>query len=277
MELGGARFATVTRYDVSELAELRKLREDFNSILIKTQDEERRRMARELHDSTMQLLVGLGFAVGQLKRTGLQGDAPRLVADIEGILAETQRELRTISYLAHPPQLDRAKMADALGLLVAGFGRRTGLAASFEMEGLSPDLRLASQMAIYRVVQEALANIHRHARATACSVRLVARRGMLHVIVTDNGQGISSNSQPGVGLLGMRSRLDELGGRLTVRSLSPGTAIVASVPASPCATCVHASPPERPENSSILREEPPSWAPRSGGRHSRPRNAALLA
>jgi signal transduction histidine kinase len=230
MELGGSTFATVTRYDVTELAELRKLREDFGAALIKTQDEERRRMGREIHDSTMQLLVGLGLAVGQLKRTGLQGDGPRLVVDIEGILYEAQRELRTLSYLAHPPQLDRMGLSDALDMLVAGFGRRAGLAMSFERVGSALGLRLHAQMSLYRVVQEALSNIHRHARATAFSVRLVARRKMVHVLVTDNGRGISSDIHPGVGLMGMRSRLDELGGRLTVRNLRPGTVIVATVP-----------------------------------------------
>ena len=178
----------------------------------------------------MQLLVGLGLAVGQLKRSGLHGDAPRLVVDIEGILYEAQRELRTLSYLTHPPQLDRKGLSDAIDRLVAGFGRRADLGTSFEFVGGALDLRLHAQMSLYRVVQEALSNIHRHARATKVSVRLVARRSMLHVLVIDNGRGISSDIHPGVGLLSMRSRLDELGGRLTVRNLSPGTAIVATVP-----------------------------------------------
>jgi signal transduction histidine kinase len=230
MELGGKTYSTVTRFDVTEQEELRKLREDFSTVLIKTQDEERRRMGREIHDSTMQLLVGVGLAVGQLKRNGLHGEAPRLVADIEGMLYEAQRELRTLSYLAHPPQLDRVGLTDALEQLVGGFSRRAELKSSFEIVGGPPNLALRVQMAIYRVVQEALANVHRHARATELAVRLVARGRTLHVLIVDNGRGIPVNINPGVGLLGMRSRLDELAGRLTVRNISPGTVIIASLP-----------------------------------------------
>lgn len=215
--------------DMAELAELRRLRDGFNAALIKTRDDERRRIGRDIHDSTMQLLVGVNLAVGQLKRTGLRGEGPRVVADIEGMLAEAQRELRTIAYLAHPPELDRIGMVEAMDRLVTGFGRRTGLETSFDCSGQGADLTRHAQMSIYRIVQEALANVHRHARATALSVRLVSRGGLLHVRVADNGRGIAPGSQAGVGLMGMRSRLDELGGRLTVRNLQPGAAIVASV------------------------------------------------
>lgn len=215
--------------DMAELAELRRLRDDFNTALIKTRDDERRRIGRDIHDSTMQLLVGMNLAVGQLRRTGLRGEGPRVVADIESMLAEAQRELRTIAYLAHPPELDRMGMVEAMDRLVTGFARRTGLEASFDCIGQGASLTRHAQMSIYRIVQEALANIHRHARATALSVRLVARRGLLHVLVVDNGRGMGLDSQAGVGLMGMRSRLDELGGRLTVLNLQPGAAIVASV------------------------------------------------
>jgi two-component system NarL family sensor kinase len=215
--------------DMAELAELRRLRDGFNAVLIKTRDDERRRIGRDIHDSTMQLLVGVNLAVGQLKRAGLSGEGPRVVADIEFMLAEAQRELRTIAFLAHPPELDRMGMIEAMDRLVSGFGRRTGLQTSFDCVGQGGDLTRHAQMSIYRIVQEALANVHRHARATALSVRLVARRDLLHVRVADNGCGIAIGSQAGVGLMGMRSRLAELGGRLTVHNLQPGAAIVASV------------------------------------------------
>jgi two-component system NarL family sensor kinase len=224
-----ARPVPATGRDGAELEELRKLREDFGKALIRTQEEERRRMGREIHDSTMQLLVGVNLAVGQLKRTGLHGEAPFLIADIEDMLLEAQRELRTISYLAHPPQLDRLGLAEALNQLVAGFGRRAVLETSFAIVGMPCALASSAQMAIYRVVQEALANIHRHARASEFSVQLVARTNRLHLVVADNGSGIPPDFRAGVGLLGMRARMEELGGRLTVRNLSPGTAIVATL------------------------------------------------
>lgn len=229
MEIGGKKYYTVTRIDVTELVQLRRLRQGFSTSLIHTQEEERRRMGREIHDSTMQQLSALGLAVSQLKRTRLPGEALTLVDDIEELLFDAQRELRSIAYLAHPPQLSRMDLAEAMRALVEGFGRRAGLTTSFEADGVTEVQWQNARVAIYRVLQEALSNVHRHARATQLSVRLIGRRSMIHVIVADNGKGIPADVQPGVGLLGMRARLAELGGRLIVRDLAPGTAVIGSV------------------------------------------------
>lgn len=231
MEIGGRKFATVTRYDVTELMQLRQLREGYSHSMIEGQAEERRRMAREIHDSTMQLLAGLGLALGQLKRARKHAEAVDIVAEMEELLGEAQGEIRAISYLAHPPMLRNMGLADALKLLVEGYGRRTGLRVSLNLaEDAKVEWEPAS-VALYRIVQEALSNIHRHAHAADVIVSLLRRRAMFHVVIVDNGVGMPAEVIQGVGLSSMRSRLSELGGRLSVRKAKPGTMLVASLPA----------------------------------------------
>ena len=235
LQMDGHRFCTVTRYDVTELLKLRRLQEDFSSSVLEGQAEERRRMAREIHDSTMQLLVGIGLAIGQLKRVRQAEDVPLVLAEMEELLGEAQQEIRSISYLAHPPTLEKLGLATSLQILVEGYGRRTDLACSFGIEGDCPggecrDISHASEVAIYRLIQEALLNVHRHAHATEAAVRLFFRKSMIHVVIVDNGVGVHASRHSGVGLPGMRERVAELGGRLVLRGLSPGTAVIASLP-----------------------------------------------
>lgn len=229
IELAGRRCATVTRYDVTELVQLREMRAEFSHSLIEHQGEERRRIAREVHDSTMQLLVGIGFSLGQLKRSRHSKATGEIVEEMEQLLDEVQHELRTISYLAHAPLVSDLGLAKALGQLIGGFGRRTGLDISLQADGLLP-LSPAAEVAIYRVVQEALSNVHRHAHATHASVGLYQRHSVLHVAVADNGVGMPVNVRRGVGMSSMHDRIEELGGRLTIRPGHPGTVVIASLP-----------------------------------------------
>ena len=233
LEVNGRRLATVTRHDVTELVRLRRLREIFSSSLIQGQTDERRRMAREIHDSTMQLLASIGLALGQLKRTHEVDHSSFIVSEIEELLAETQREIRSISYLAHPPALQELGLTKAIETLVAGYCRRTGLNLSFRTDTEVPPMWKTAEMALYRVVQESLSNVHRHAHATEAAIGLFVRRSMIHAVIVDNGTGFSRAIDPGVGLLGMRERVEELGGRLAIRARHPGTAIIASLPMQP--------------------------------------------
>ena len=229
IELAGRRCATVTRYDVTELVHLREMRAEFSHSLIEHQAEERRRMAREVHDSTMQLLVGMGFSLGQLKRSRHSKATGDIVGEMEQLLDEAQRELRAISYLAHAPLVSELGLEKALGQLAGGFGRRTGLSISLHSDDLLP-LSPAAEVAIYRFVQEALSNVHRHAHATHASVGLYERHSVLHVVVADDGVGMPAKVRRGVGMSSMHDRIEELGGRLTVRPSNPGTVLIASLP-----------------------------------------------
>jgi len=229
-EIAGQKFATVTRAEVTELANLRRFKDGFSGTLEKTQGIERQRIARELHDSTMQSLTSAALALGHLRRSEISNEATAVVSEIEALLLEAQNELRSISYLAHAHRLGTEDLGVAIATLVEGFTRRAGLEASVE---IARPLKLPSaeqQGAIYRVVQEAISNAHRHSRGTAVAVRLLSPRSVLHVTIADNGVGIPERVKEGVGLQSMRERLTEIGGRLSVRHLAPGTLIIASVP-----------------------------------------------
>jgi len=232
LEVQGRRLATITRYDVTELVHLRQMREEFSLSLIEHQAEERRRIAREVHDSTMQLLAGLGLSLGQLKHRRHTKATVHLVDEMEQLLGEAQRELRSISFLAHPPMLSELGLAGAIRQLAGGFGRRTGLNivtnADEELE-LAP----AVEVAVYRLVQEALSNVHRHAHASDVAVGIYRRRSILHVAVADNGIGMPEKIRCGVGLSSMRERIDEIGGRMSIRHGNPGVILIASVPTHP--------------------------------------------
>ncbi len=199
-----------------------------------TQAIERRRIARELHDQTGQLLTSIGLALGRLKR-GPQGEVSKAIHDIEALLSAAHREIRTISFLAHPPELATLGLADTLQAFARGFGQRTNLRVSFGIDAgtATPDDLAAG--AIYRIAQESLSNIHRHASAANVSISLSTRRLGTHLVIVDDGIGISPETirgggSAGVGIGGMRSRMLEVSGRLTVRRLSIGTAIIATLP-----------------------------------------------
>lgn len=227
--VGAQTMYTVTRYDVSELVHLRQLREGFSHSLIEHQAEERRRIAREVHDSTMQLLAGLGLSIGHLKQSKRGKVTAGIVDEMEQLLGEAQRELRTISFLAHPPMISELGLARAIRQLAGGFARRTGLNIVAHAEDDLP-LCPATEVAIFRMIQEGLSNVHRHARATDAAVILKQRRSVLHVAVADNGVGLPAKIRAGVGLSSMRERIEEIGGRLTIRSGHPGTVLIGSVP-----------------------------------------------
>src|SRR4249919_5017 len=227
--VAGHTMYTVTRYDVTELVHLRQMREGFSHSLIEHQDEERRRMAREVHDSTMQLVASLGLSLGQIRRSKSVKSRADIVDEMEELLGQIHRELRAVAFLAHPPMVSELGLATALRQLAGGFGRRTGLHIAVEAAD-GPPLAPATEVAVYRMVQEALSNVHRHAQATEVVIGLYRRRSMLHVAVTDNGIGLPAKLRTGVGLSSMRERIQEIGGRLMFRAGKPGMVLMASVP-----------------------------------------------
>ena len=234
--IGGIPFILVTRFDLTELLQLRREKEDFTKAVTAGQADARQRLGRELHDGTSQVLTAIGLFLGRLKQEAHGAGSMAMIEELQGLLAEAQQEIRAISYLAHPPAVDKLGLPGAMKLLVEGFALRAGLDASFEIQGDYSRLPPPSKAAIYRVAQEALSNVHRHARARRVRLILVCRPLMTHFIVADDGVGIPAPARAGargVGLSSMRARLAEIGGRTTILDLSPGTAIVASVPSPP--------------------------------------------
>src|SRR5579862_5020278 len=207
--------------------------------LMKIQDEERRRIARELHDSAGQTLTVLGLSLAQLVQKA-EGIAPELVKDgkeIEEVVQQVHREIRTTSYLLHPPLLDECGLASALNWYVEGLSRRSGIAIKLDIADNVGRLPSEMELAVFRLVQECLTNIHRHSGSKTADIRLFVKGGNLCTEVTDEGKGIPPErlaeiraGGSGVGIRGMRERLRQFGGELMIESNGSGASVIACVP-----------------------------------------------
>ena len=214
--------------------------EALNARMTTLQDEERRRIARELHDSVGQLLaaVSMNSSLVAGESHKLSPEAAKRLSDNAAMVEEATKEIRTISHLLHPPLLDEAGLASALRCYVAGFSERSGIATKLDMptnfSGLSSD----AELSIFRVIQECLTNIHRHAGSPTAEIRITQQETCLQVEIEDAGKGILPEKEPvlelstntGVGLRGMRERLRPLGGTLHIHSTGHGTRVTAILP-----------------------------------------------
>jgi len=214
--------------------------EALNARMTTLQDEERRRIARELHDSVGQLLaaVSMNSALVEAESHKLSPEAAKRVHENAAMVEEATKEIRTISHLLHPPLLDEAGLASALHCYVEGFSERSRIVAKLDIpqsfEGLSKEMELC----IFRVVQECLTNIHRHAGSPTAAIRITQDGAYLRVEIEDAGKGIPPEKQSlfrlsartGVGLRGMRERLRQLGGTLQIQSNGHGTQVIATLP-----------------------------------------------
>jgi two-component system, NarL family, sensor kinase len=229
----------VVNEDVSMLHDLRRDKQRLSKQLVRSEEQERERIAREMHDSTLQDLVGIGL---HLRRLGHStGDAPtdEIVADIREILQRAQRDMRTMSYLLHPPMLDEAGLTAALASMIRGLSQRMGIRIDFEPRLDRTRFPRDAEMALYRIVQEALINVHRHAHATKVVVRYGRAEDELVVEVEDDGIGFGSDDSAvslGVGINGMRARLRLLKGTLAISRLDRGTLLRATIPIATGAT-----------------------------------------
>jgi len=216
----------------------RSLRE-LSARLLQLQDEERRRIARELHDSVGQMLAAL-----TMNLSAVQADIERLsktataLADSEALVQEMSKEIRTISHLLHPPLLDEAGLSSALHWYVEGFAQRSNIQVDLQFPDDFGRLSQELETAVFRIVQESLTNVHRHSDSPVAKIRLVRSDKDVRVEVEDRGKGIpadkqykiASTGQPGVGIRGMRERVRQLGGNLEISSNGNGTLIVARLP-----------------------------------------------
>lgn len=234
----GSQLATITRHEITQLAKLTRQNRHLETSLLRVQMDERRRIGRDLHDSVAQHIVALQLSTLRLKNMHRGEESAALFADVEETLNRMNEEIRGMSYLLHPPTLNERGLVEAIDTLACGFARRTRLQISFGFDGLEEVWDVVIQTALYRVLQEALTNVHRHARAERVAIRLVAKPGkFLHLIIEDNGIGIPDTSlstiaSPGVGIAGMQSRIHELGGRFSFRRREEGMRLIASIPLS---------------------------------------------
>ncbi|MGD1076877.1 MAG: sensor histidine kinase [Candidatus Sulfotelmatobacter sp.] len=208
--------------------------------LMTLQDEERRRIARELHDSAGQTLAAMKMSIALIRQIGTAPpDLVRLVDDLNALTDEALQEVRTTSYLLHPPLLDEAGIASAARWFVEGFALRSGIQVDCDIPEKMERPPRDCELVLFRVLQESLTNVHRHSGASAASVRLKRDTDQLELEVGDNGKGIpeerlrrfnASVGTAGVGITGMRERVRELGGRLEIRSIKTGTTISVALP-----------------------------------------------
>lgn len=212
---------------------------ELSGQLLALQEEERQRIARELHDSTTQRLVAAGLGLGRLEAKLRQSPSGlRICEEIGEQLDGALTELRIFTYLLHPPNLANDGLRTTLVEFVEGFARRTGLHASIQVSSRLDEAPAEIQRTVLRVVQEALANVHRHAEASRVHVgaKLVAER--LVVRIRDNGRGMkraepsAGRHRMGVGIPGMHARLQQFGGDLKIRTGTDGTSLLAYVPLS---------------------------------------------
>ena len=217
---------------------------ELSARLLHLQDEERRRIARELHDSVGQTLAALSMnlaAVGadieRLAKTAT------VIADSTALVNDMSTDIRTISYLLHPPLLDEAGLSSALTWYVRGFSERSKINIDLQIPEDFGRLSRDLETAIFRVVQECLTNIHRHSGSAVARIVIAHNDGHVRVEVEDKGKGIppqkraeiisSPTATPGVGIRGMRERLRQLGGTMDIRSdgEGKGTIVTARLPA----------------------------------------------
>jgi PAS domain S-box-containing protein len=216
--------------------ELRRL----SGQLLRSQDEERRRIAQDLHDSTGQDLVALATMLGQLRALipSVERKSRKLLSECRALADKCIRDVRTLSYVLHPPVLDDAGLSDAIRDYVKGFTRRSGIQVELELSPRVERMPRDVELALFRVVQETLTNIQRHSGSQQAKIR-IDRNSSLMLEISDSGQGATGNAmrstvkppfEPGVGIPSMQERVKFIGGRLEIDTSSGGTTVRVSIP-----------------------------------------------
>lgn len=235
-------------FDVTELKqaeeELKSRGEELLALtanLLSMQDEERRRIARELHDGTAQNLAAVAMNLSLLmdSQTALAEPQPgRILSESLALVQQCVREVRNLSYLLHPPLLDDLGLAAALKSYVEGFSQRTGIRIALEVPVNLGRLLPEVETALFRITQEGLANVHRHSGSRRASIRITLGAAEVRLELEDEGKGQiplgnNGNGQEarfGVGIPGMRERAQQLGGQMEIDSSSRGTKVTVTLP-----------------------------------------------
>jgi PAS domain S-box-containing protein len=214
--------------------------QDLSGRLMIAQDEERRRIARELHDSAGQHLAALGMGLARIEDDAKRDPArlSKSIKDAQDLIQDLTQEIRTTSYLLHPPMLDESGLSSALRWYIDGLAERSGLSIELNIPDNLGRLAPEIELAIFRLVQECLTNIHRHSGSKTAVIRIAGELDKIYVEVQDHGKGISQerlaeiqSQGVGVGIRGMRERVRQSRGELTLDSNALGTKITAIFPA----------------------------------------------
>jgi two-component system CheB/CheR fusion protein len=230
--------------DISDQKHSQESLRRLSAYLMTLQDEERRRIARELHDSTGQKLAAAKLQLDTLVKSGNLKVHEKAISETAQWIDDCFQEVRTLSQLLHPPLLDEAGLLSATRWMVDGFSERAKIHVDLQVAGEVGRLPQPVELALFRVIQESLSNIRRHSGANKAQIKLARADGAITLEIRDNGKGMPpkllSKSGPGsqvvgVGILGMRERLSQLGGTLEIDSSKSGTTVKVQVPAAAAA------------------------------------------
>ena len=234
----GHHAVCVVATDVTALRENEEALQELSTRLLQSQDEERKRISRNLHDSAGQYLAAVQMRLGVIEdhitHSPQAETLKALVADAQEAVSECSKEIRTISYLLHPPTLDLTGLASAIEWYSDGFSERSGIRVDLEISPSLDRLPQELELTIYRVVQESLTNIHRHSGSKWAGIRLIREQDEITLEVADRGRGmapISTNNRQmhvGVGISGIRERVRQLNGQLAIESGPQGTKVRAT-------------------------------------------------
>jgi PAS domain S-box-containing protein len=227
--------------NISEQKRAEEALRQLSTRLLQLQDEERRRLGRDLHDSLAQSVLAVNLSLAQVTQScpTLDGPSRKILGDARSMLQDMSRQIRTLSYLLHPPLLDELGLASAVKEYAEGFGERSGIRVQV---GVAPGfgrLPQETETALFRIVQESLANIQRHSGSPTARIRLGGNSAAVLLEVSDEGQGIpraqgkklsAPGTRFGVGIVGMRERMAQLGGSLEIDSSPSGTTVRATLP-----------------------------------------------
>jgi len=227
--------------DITKRKQAEDALQQLSTRLLQLQDEERRRLGRELHDSLAQSVLAVNLNLAQVGRSSVPLDekSRRAMTEARRVLQEMSQEIRTLSYLLHPPVLDELGLASAVKEYAKGFSERSGIELEVELQAGFARLSQEAETALFRIVQESLTNIQRHSGSPTAKIRLHGTVSRVELEISDQGQGMdqksvksgsSTRSRLGVGILGMRERMTQLGGKLAVESNSSGTTVRAGIP-----------------------------------------------
>jgi len=239
IEYGGKRAVLGINRDVTELRQTEKELRQLSSRLLQIQDQERRRIARELHDTTAQNLTALAMNLSLLLETPGSVGTGKLLADSLSLARLSLDEIRNVSYLLHPPLLDELGLAEALGIYTTGFSQRTGIQVNLQVRSEFPRLLAELETTVFRIVQESLSNIHRHSGSPTADIGVRLAGSSVVLEVRDQGCGMHAQrsdagtggaAELGVGITGMRERVAQLGGRLEIESEGRGVTVRAILP-----------------------------------------------
>jgi PAS domain S-box-containing protein len=240
LETEDGRVVTSAIRDITQRKRAEEALRTLSGQLLRTQDEERRRIARELHDSAGQIIAALSMTLAPVESEN--GKIPprtaKAIKESLGLVKDLSNQVRTIAHLLHPPLLDEVGLASGLRLFLEGFEERSKIKVALEIPNNFERLPQELETAIFRVVQECLTNIHRHSGSRVAAIRVARERNEVKLEVRDQGKGMPAgpngashaHRKMGVGIQGMRERITQLGGRFEIRSSKNGTSVAASLP-----------------------------------------------